>query len=106
MKIDHDAPDSPEAKLIGGPVPDNKAKADKASPISYVSKGDAPILIVHGDSDPLVPLQQSQDFHAKLKKAGVDAQLHVVKDGGHGFKDPVVDQKVVDFFVRVLKPGQ
>jgi acetyl esterase/lipase len=107
--INHDAPDAPEAKLIGGALPDNKAKADKASPITYVSKGDAPILIVHGDQDPLVPLQQSVDFHAKLKKAGVDAELLVMKGAGHGFRDAQgveANQKVEAFFIRVLKPGK
>jgi len=104
--INHDAPDAPEAKLIGGPVPDNKAKADKASPMSYVSKGDAPVLIVHGDQDPLVPLQQSENFLAALKKAGVKAELHVVKGGGHGFRNADVDRKVEAFFTRVLKPAK
>ncbi|NJM55218.1 MAG: prolyl oligopeptidase family serine peptidase, partial [Verrucomicrobiae bacterium] len=107
--INHDAPDAPEARLIGGAVPENKAKADKASPITYVSKGDAPILIVHGDEDPLVPLQQSADFLAKLKKAGVDAELHVVKGAGHGFQGAQgteANLKVEAFLIRMLKPGK
>src|SRR5262245_55893196 len=36
----HDQPDSPEAKLVGGPVQENKEKAARANPITYVSKDD------------------------------------------------------------------
>ena len=103
-RIDHDAPNSPEARLVGGALQENKDKARRASPIAYVSKDDAPMLIVHGDADPLVPLAQSETFQAALKKAGVDASLYVVKDGGHGgFRDPEVQQRVQAFLDRVLK---
>ena len=75
--------------------------------VTHVSKNDAPIFIVHGDQDPLVPLAQSEVFLAALKKAGVDADLHVVKGGGHGgFKDPEVDVRVRAFFDRVLKSSR
>jgi dipeptidyl aminopeptidase/acylaminoacyl peptidase len=82
--IDHDSPTSPEAKLIGGPVQQNKEKAARANPTTNVSKDDAPFLIVHGDKDPLVPLSQSEIQLDALKKAGVEAELIVIKDGGHG----------------------
>ena len=42
-------PDGVVAKLIGGPVQDNKEKARAASPLTYVSKDSAPFLIMHGD---------------------------------------------------------
>src|SRR5262249_32279005 len=42
----HDNPDSPEAKLLGGPVQENKDKAAKANPITYVAKDAAPFLIL------------------------------------------------------------
>lgn len=101
--IDHNAPDSPESKLIGGPVPENKAKADAASPITYVTKDDAPFLIVHGDLDPLVALKQSVDFHAALEKAGVDATLNVIKGGKHGgFREPEIVASVIEFFKKHL----
>ncbi|WP_414660978.1 alpha/beta hydrolase fold domain-containing protein [Horticoccus sp. 23ND18S-11] len=105
-RINHDAPDSPEAKLIGGALQENKAQARRASPITYVSKDDAPMLIVHGDADPLVPLAQSETFLVALKAAGVDASLYVVKGGGHGgFRDPEVDVRVRAFLDRVLAPA-
>jgi acetyl esterase/lipase len=101
--INHDAPESPESKLIGATVKEAKAKADKASPLTYVSKGGAPILIMHGDKDPLVPLKQSEVFLEALKKAGVDATLHVVPGAGHGFGGPEIDEKVGAFFASHLK---
>ena len=82
--MNHDAPNSPESELIGGPVPDNPEKALKASPITYVSKNDPPFLLVHGDKDPLVPWQQSQMLNEALKKAGVESELQIVKGAGHG----------------------
>ena len=48
------------AQHIGGPVQENKEKARKASPLTYVSKDSAPFLIMHGDKDNTVPLGQSE----------------------------------------------
>ena len=44
-----------------------------------------PTLIIHGDRDELVPLQQSELIVEKLKKAGVDVKLVVKKGAGHGW---------------------
>ncbi len=56
-----------------------------ASPVNYVSKGDAPFLILHGAKDELVPLDQSERLLAALKKVDVPAKLVVVKNAAHGF---------------------
>ena len=101
----HDAPDAPEAKLIGGPVQENKDKVRRANPIAYVTKDDPPFLIVHGDKDPLVPRNQSELLYDALKKAGVEATFYTVQGGGHGgFKDPQVDVLVAQFFQKHLRP--
>lgn len=100
----HDAPDAPEARLIGGPVQENKDKVQRANPITYVTKDDPPFLIVHGDKDPLVPHNQSEILLAALQKAGVEASLYTVAGGGHGgFKDPQVDVLVNQFFEKHLR---
>jgi acetyl esterase/lipase len=83
-KFDHDGPNSPESRLVGGPIQENKEKAAKANPINFIDKDDAPVLMLHGDADPLVPLGQSEIFLTTLKKAGVKAELVVIKGGGHG----------------------
>jgi dipeptidyl aminopeptidase/acylaminoacyl peptidase len=48
-----------------------------------VSAHAPPFLLIHGDADPLVPLQQSEVMLEALKKAGVPAELIVKKGGGH-----------------------
>jgi acetyl esterase/lipase len=101
----HDTPDAPESKLIGGPVQENKDKVAKANPITYVTKDDPPFLIVHGDTDPLVPHHQSELLEAALKQAGVPVSFYTVKGGGHGgFKDPNVPTLIKEFIAKNLKP--
>jgi len=100
----HDAPDSPEAKLIGGPIRENPDKVRKANPITYVTKDDPPFLIVHGDKDPLVPHNQSELLRDALQQAEVSVTFHTVKGGGHGgFRDPEVDRLVGEFFQQHLR---
>jgi acetyl esterase/lipase len=101
--LQHNAPDSPESKLIGGPVLENKDKAAKASPISYVSKDAPPFLIMHGDRDRTVPFNQSELLYAALKKAGVDVTLVPMKGAGHGFGGPEAIGPVRDFLTRCFK---
>jgi acetyl esterase/lipase len=101
--MDHDAPDSPESQLIGGPVQENKEACKRANPITYVSKNDPPFLICHGDKDMLVPHNQSVLLYDALKNAGVKVKFHTVKGGGHGFQDPEVDRMVQEFFDMQLR---
>ena len=90
-------------KLLGGLIENNLAKARQASPISYVTTNACPFLIVHGDKDPLVPLQQSVELNAALQKAGATSQLYIVKGGGHGFNSPEAFANVIAFFDKYLK---
>jgi acetyl esterase/lipase len=60
-------------------------KAIQASPVTYVSKDDPPILMVHGDRDVVVPYSQSTVFAKKLHENGNACALIKVKNGGHGF---------------------
>lgn len=60
--------------------------ARNISPITLVSPKFPPTLIVHGDSDNLVPLQQSQSMDQTLGKAGVQHKLDIVAGGGHDEK--------------------
>ena len=95
--MDHDAPDSPESRLVGGPIQEMKDVARTENPITYVTKNDAPFLIMHGSRDPLVPFNQSEILHAALKKAGVASTLIKVEGAGHGFGGPEVDSRVRAF---------
>jgi acetyl esterase/lipase len=102
----HDPADSPESLLIGGAIQDNKEKTARANPITYVTPGDPPFLICHGDADPLVPHHQSELLEAALKRAGVPVTFYTVKGAGHGrFTDPKVAELTADFLARTLKPA-
>jgi acetyl esterase/lipase len=86
-----------------------------ATVVNHVTADDPPFLIVHGDHDPYVNLQQSRDLDAKLRSVGVPSTLLVVTNGGHGWTPeastfgpitPTWDQIVqteMDFFDRYLK---
>ena len=101
----HDAPDSPESKLVGGPIQEHKDRVASANPITYVSKDDPPILIIHGDQDKLVPYQQSVLLKDALEKVGVAVTLYNVVGEGHGgFKDPKVPELTKAFLEKHLKP--
>ena len=101
--VRHNAPDSPESKLIGGPILENKDKAAKASPTIYVTTEAPPFLIMHGDRDREVPFNQSELLYAALKKAGVDVTFVPMKGAGHGFGWPEAIAPVEDFLKRCLK---
>lgn len=93
------------ARLLGGPVPERLGLARKASPITYVSKTAAPFLILQGDKDEIVPLQQSQELNAALLKAGVESTLIVVPGAGHGgpgFSSPENLQRMLAFESKYL----
>jgi acetyl esterase/lipase len=109
-RLDHDAPDSPESKLVGGPIQTAPftAVAKQANPINYVSDDDPPFLIVHGDNDRLVSHRQSEMLHAALTKAGVASKLQIEPGAGHGFsggKTPKQElvQQAAGFFDQHLK---
>lgn len=89
--------DFPEAKLLGGPVSERAAIAKEASPVTHISKGDPPFFTAHGTKDPLVPYAQAEELHAALQKASVPSLLQEMTNGGHGFKSPVLDERVKQF---------
>jgi len=82
------------------------------SPVTYVSADDPPFLIMHGDKDQVVSLEQSEILYERLKQAGVPVKLVVVKNAGHSFKPvegeidpnfPELFKMVGDFFDQYLK---
>ena len=101
--ISRKSADCPEAMLIGGMLHENPEKAAAASPVTYATKDAAPFLIMHGENDTIVPLQQGELMHAALTKAGAEVTFEVVKDAGHGFGGPDIDRMVNDFFDAHLK---
>lgn len=75
------------------------------APAYHVSSDDAPTLIIHGDADKLVPIQQAELIMAKFKDAGVKAELIVKPGAAHGWPDLGKDlEKLADWFDQTLKP--
>jgi len=69
------------------------------SPITHVSKDDPPTLIIHGDSDSIIPFQQGESLYKKMKQTGVVTQLIRMKGKDHGWKGWRADiNLVVDWF--------
>ncbi|MFY9852250.1 MAG: alpha/beta hydrolase [Terracidiphilus sp.] len=67
-----------------GSLLDRDAEARRVSPLAYARAGLPPILIIHGDSDPVVPYSQSQRLHGELDRAHVPNELYTVAHGSHG----------------------
>jgi len=102
----HNGPDSPEARLLGGPVQENKESARDASPIQYVSADDPPFLIIHGTADRIVPFDQSVTLQRKLAAVGASAVLISIAGGGHGrFRQPELSQRIAAFLENKLSGG-
>jgi len=58
--------------------------AKKASPVQHVDANDPPILIVHGDQDIQVPVNQSLELMAAYKKASARYLLEIIPGADHG----------------------
>lgn len=104
--LKHNEPDSPESRLIGGPILENREKAIRANPITYLTKDDPPFLIMHGDKDMTVPLNQSELLRDALQNAKMDVQYQVIEGAGHGFGGPQILQTVRAFFDKHLNAGK
>ncbi len=71
------------------------------SPIYYLTASLPPTLIIHGDADAVVPLQQSQSFAAKAKEVGAPMVKIIVRHGkGHGWGDFWKSKEDVNEFVN------
>jgi dipeptidyl aminopeptidase/acylaminoacyl peptidase len=67
----------------GDPDADADALA-KLSPMTYIDRVKAPLLIMQGASDPRVPAGESIQIHDSLEKKGVACELTIFSDEGHG----------------------
>ncbi|MBC2607078.1 alpha/beta hydrolase [Pelagicoccus albus] len=102
---EHADEESAETALLGARVLDRPDLAATASPLAYLSPDDPPFLIVHGDQDPVVPLNQSEQLRDKLKEAGVPVKYFVLEGAAHGgpeFRDEALKDTVLQFFKDTL----
>lgn len=98
-----EAPHTSIARWLGAAA-EIPAMRRKMSPVSQVRADLPPIFIVHGDADPVVPLQESLDLKQKLDAVGARSAFHVVTGGVHGkFNDEqrrAIEQDVLTFLRR------
>jgi acetyl esterase/lipase len=100
----HLAPDSPESQLIGGDIREQPEKVKAANPITYVSAGTPPFLIMHGTADLTVIPAQSVLLKEALQKLDVPHELVLLEGAGHGGGEIWMEQmgKIADFFRKYL----
>jgi hypothetical protein len=76
------------------------------APLAYVTKDDAPTLLLHGTADTVVPTLQSQALVSALKVAGVDTTLELQIGQPHDVNrvlSPLAMQQVNAFFDQTLR---
>jgi acetyl esterase/lipase len=79
--------------------------AKKASAVNYINHDVPPFLILHGDEDQVVPLQQSEILYNELQKNNVEASFYIVRGAGHGedqFYQPELKDLINQFIKRVV----
>jgi acetyl esterase/lipase len=107
------ASDIPEVSLplvkdfLGGSPREKPQAAAKASPLTYVSKGDPPVLTFQGTKDPLVPHTQAFKLAEAMTAAGVPGRVEVLVGAGHGWGGDELEHTKAEtfaFFDHYLKP--
>jgi acetyl esterase/lipase len=104
-----DSASSSVSRLLGASPLVRPDLAKWASPATYVDKDDPPVLILHGDKDPIIHYYLGPLFYNVLRLAGVKATLVTVPGGGHGgpeFSDAERQAQVLDFLRQVWKGSE
>ncbi|MEO6054292.1 MAG: alpha/beta hydrolase [Chthoniobacterales bacterium] len=93
------------SKLLGAPISQRLMLAMQGSPMTYVSKNNPPVMLIHGDKDMIVPISQSENLAHAMWKTGADTQLIIYAGRIHGFGlYPSTLMDVKKFFDRHLRP--
>ena len=108
--LKHDGANSPEARLLGGPLEEKLELAKTANPITYIDKNTPPFLIMHGDADRVVPLGQSVILAKALIDAGAEVTMKTIPGADHEapqFRNLPENRRLIeDFFTEKLKAGK
>lgn len=77
------------------------------SSIYHVNKDTPPVFIIHGDSDPTVPLFQSESFQREARKHGVTVEILVKEGAAHGWPNKIADEAhFISWFDKYLLDGR
>ncbi len=89
-----------------GSLERNREFLESASPLNRISDVRAPLFVIHGRNDPRVPLSEAEQVAAAVRSNGVDVELVVYDDEGHGLAKRVnrldAYPRAIDFLGRVL----
>ena len=72
------------ALLLGGPMEATTELAELASPVFHVDGQDPPLLLLHGDQDPQMPINQAHELHGVYKEHELPVHLEVIHGAKHG----------------------
>lgn len=96
----------PALERLLGALPDQVPElAALASPVSHVDAQDPPLMLLHGDQDPQMPINQAHELQGAYEKLGRDVTFVVVHGAGHGgavFYSPSYLKPVLEFLTRVV----
>lgn len=94
---------APALELLLGAQPDAKPElARLASPVFQVDANDPPLLLLHGDRDPQMPINQAHELQGAYEKSGLPVVFKVLHGSGHGgpaFTD-AASLTLIDTFLR------
>lgn len=97
----------PALQLLLGGQPEEKPELAKlASPVAHLDQADPPLLLIHGDADPQMPPQQSQEFAKAYEAMKLPVQFVMIpgaKHGGAEFYDAERTEIVVKFLDKSLR---
>ncbi|MDF2788211.1 MAG: alpha/beta hydrolase [Neobacillus sp.] len=104
----HEDKDSPESQLLGAPILSVPHLVKKANPITYVTNGLPPFLIMHGLSDTAVASHQSELLYQALIAKGNEATLCLIEGLGHAFfnKNELDDNEPYSASIRRAGDGE
>jgi len=94
-------------KIIGN----SKSEIDKLrsiSPVNFASDFQAPVLLIHGKDDTVVPIGQSKRMHKALKKAGKSSKLVTISGEDHWLSTSSTRLqmlKAIDEFLDTYNPA-
>jgi acetyl esterase/lipase len=93
--------------LLGGQPEQREELAKLASPVFHLDADDPPILLLHGNQDPQMPLNQSLELHGEYLEVGLDSQFISVHNAAHGgpqFHSGERLKAAADFLNQHLRP--
>lgn len=98
------------AQFLGGSPRDKPEVARRASPVTYLTPDDPPLLVFHGEQDRRIDVEQARELAAALAALGRSDEVVLLPREGHGVdvlpSDPQARRKVREFFAAHLHPDE